>query len=157
MSEMDRHGDPSVEDLFTGIEKNNAERPAALPAAPPIAIDPPSRSLTPKPAAFTMGGAFKLGTRPPQPADPLEEQARAAMRAAADSIIQPWLYKSFPRIIEQRLGTLVNERVEPMVAALQQQVVDAVMQWLAPVLAAMESNLATAVSQQIAVGINQQV
>src|SRR6185436_13565705 len=110
---------------------------------------------------FTMGATFKLRSGATQPEQTLEEHARSAMLAAAAAIIQPWLYKNFPRIIEQRLSAQLKERVEPIAAALNQQVADTINQRLEPAVgqrvAAAEEGLATALIQQVADAVSRQL
>src|SRR6185503_8628017 len=152
MSDMDRTSEPTLEEVFAGLEKARNAEDKSAPPAPPLAMsEPPSRSQRADTDVFTMGATFKLRSGATQPEQTLEEHARSAMLAAAAAIIQPWLYKNFPRIIEQRLSAQLKERVEPIAAALNQQVADTINQRLEPAVgqrvAAAEEGLATALIQ----------
>jgi hypothetical protein len=159
---MDKEGDPTLEEILAGIDKARTADAKGFPPSPSRA-----RSDTPLRAPKTDTPAFKFGTPPrldPPPARPTEtmdEVVRSAMLAAADAILQPWLYKHFPRIVEQQMSALLNERVEQMATATQQQVTDEVNQRLGAALkhsvAAIEKGLATSISRQIADALNQRL
>jgi uncharacterized membrane protein YheB (UPF0754 family) len=162
MSEMDRNSDPSQDDLFTaGIEKMRNAEDKGVPTPPPAPSDTPSRvPRQPDMSIFKMGGTLRHGSRGAPHADSLDD-VRRAIRAAADAIIQPWLYTQFPRIIEQRLSTALKDRVEQMAAAVKDDVTDEVNQRLGAALkqavVTIEKGLATTVTRQMADTLNQRL
>jgi hypothetical protein len=158
MGSMEKNGAPTLKEIFAGIDKiRNPDDSAGAkdPARPTSAV--PAR-----PKRFDLLGRTKSGepvpeSRPPQAADTLEEHARAAMVAAADAVIQPWLYKHLPRIIEERLSALLKDRTEEMTEALKQLVADALGQRLEPVLKQSEKRNEAALAQQVGDTVNQRL
>jgi len=163
MTGMDKNGEPTLEEILAGIEKIRNAEDKAVPRAPLRAMtDAPRRPQKPEPPAFALGGAPKPAQPAPQPAaESLDELVHRALTAAADATIQPWLYTHLPRIIEQRLGTLLNERVDQMAAAVQQQITDEVNQRLGAALkhsvATIEKGLAAASGRHIADALGQRL
>ena len=156
MGGMEKNGAPTLKEIFAGIEKiRNPDDSAG-------AKDParPTNAAPARPKRFDLLGRTKSGapeSRAPQAADTLEEHARAAMVAAADAVIQPWLHKHLPRIIEERLSALLKDRTEEMTEALKQLVADELGQRLEPVLKQAEKRNAAALAQQVGDTVNQRL
>ena len=162
MTRMDKDGDPTLEEILAGIDKARDADAKAMPPVPSRSgRDMPLRPQRPETPSFKFGALQRPDPPSQRPAENLDEIVRSAMMAAADAVIQPWLYKHFPRIVEQQINTLLNERVEQMAGATQQQVTDEVNQRLGAALkqsvAAIEKGLAANVSRQVAEALNQRL
>ena len=150
-------------------------QPAAMPQPPAISQPPrahaPQSFVAPDPYAQAAYAAPPPSMQPPIPLAFSDDQARAAVGAAAEPIIRSWLDANLHRMIEQQLASLVQQRVDQSVAAtVDQRIHQTVETNLGPYIedrvgahvdarlaAAVEEKVTAAVKQQVANAVNQQI
>ncbi|HEY7610336.1 MAG TPA: hypothetical protein VIF14_13965, partial [Alphaproteobacteria bacterium] len=146
--------DDAKDDVLGSIGEAFGAGRTAVPGSSRQPLKAPTGSPSADPSNAQVSATLRQKHPASESSDALEDQARAAMLAAAAAILEPWLYMNLPRVVEQRLNALLNVRLDQALnAAVDQQLGPEIRKQIA----VLGEKLETVLNERVAVSLREKL